>query len=98
MFISVLLPEPDAPMIGDELALLDVERHAAQRVHGLVAHLVDLDEVARRHEHAARVLSARRASLGKGGVRSGGPDLHQNGPRPPRCGPPGGGVLAPPPR
>ena len=44
MFISVDLPEPEGAHDRDELALVDVERDAAQRVHHLVAHAVGLDQ------------------------------------------------------
>ena len=44
MFISVDLPEPDAPMIATNSPGCDRERHAAQRVHLDVAHLVDLGD------------------------------------------------------
>ena len=44
--MSVDLPEPDAPMMRDELAALDGEVDAAQRVHLDVAQAIDLGGVA----------------------------------------------------
>ena len=45
MFISVDLPEPDAPMMATNSPCVDGERDAAQRVHLDVAHVVDLRDV-----------------------------------------------------
>ncbi len=71
MFISVDLPEPEAPMMATNSPSLDVEGHAAQRVHVDVAHPVglgdvgDLDERRDRHRRR-RVLRRARPCLGLG--------------------------------
>ena len=50
MFISVDLPEPGRAHDRDEVAALDRERDAAQRVHLDVAHRVGLDDPAQRDD------------------------------------------------
>ena len=45
MFIRVDLPEPEGPMIGDEIAALDLERNPLQHVHRHLAQLVILHQV-----------------------------------------------------
>ena len=45
MFMSVHLPEPDGPMTATNSPALDRQRHAVERAHLDLAHLVDLDEI-----------------------------------------------------